>query len=82
MSNCKLISAPVRRQVNNGNLMDKPVNITMYRKAIVSLTYPVICTRPDIGFVVARLAQYMESSMQALRTAVTRVFTLLLEPLV
>lgn len=74
MANCKAVSTPMEHQFENASLTDSPVDQTLYRQAIGSLMYLMVCTRPDICFVVGRLSQFMEKPTKSLWTAVKRVF--------
>lgn len=75
MADCKAVSTPMEHQFQNANLTDSPVNKTLYRQAIGSLMYLMVCTRPEICFVVGRPSQYMEKPTKFLWTAVKHVFS-------
>lgn len=64
---------------------DKRMNVQKYQQAIGSLMYAMVLTRPDVSFVLRRLAQFMgdpatmhghapKSLMRYLRSTVTRAF--------
>jgi hypothetical protein len=44
------------RPANNN---DELININKYQQAIRSTIHPMVYTRPDIGFALGRLSQYM-----------------------
>lgn len=49
------------------------ISDSLYRQAVGSRIYFVICTRPDLCFVVSRQSPYMENPRRALRTCIKRV---------
>lgn len=48
-------------------------SLTLYRSAIGSLMYLMICTRPDIDFALAKLLQHLERPLSRHWEAVKRV---------
>ena len=73
MENCKPIATPMLSQIEPYELSDVSFDPTMYRRAVGSLMYLMVGTRPDIAFVVGRLSQYMQNPTQALWSRVKRV---------
>ena len=55
MENCKPVSTPCEDIIDDENC--EPISITLYKCAIGSLIYCMICTRPDLSWVVTNLSQ-------------------------
>ena len=56
MENCKPVSTPFEEMSNDSN--SKSISTTLYKCAVGSLIYCMICTRPDLSWVVTKLSQY------------------------
>ena len=73
MTNCKPKSLPSEQKLifseNAG-----PFDSTKYREALGSLIYAMTCTRPDISWIVTKLAQYSQNPTVDHWTAVKHVF--------
>ena len=55
MENCKPVSTPFEKMSNDSN--SKSISTTLYKCAVGSLIYCMICTRPDLSWVVTKLSQ-------------------------
>ena len=72
MSDCKPRSTPSELKVeSNGN--EEPVDPRIYREAIGCLIYAMICTRPDICWIVTKLSQYLSKPLKEHWVAVKHV---------
>ena len=56
MENCKPVSTPFEEMSNDSK--SKSISTTLYKCAVGSLIYCMICTRPDLSWVVTKLSQY------------------------
>lgn len=54
---CKPRSTPCEQKLNYTDDA-APSDFTRYREAVGSLIYFIVCTRPDLSFVVSKLSQY------------------------
>ena len=61
MSNCKPRSTPAEQKLEFDG--ETPVDPRRYREAVGSLVYAMICTRPDICWVVTKLLQFLIAPM-------------------
>lgn len=73
MENASPVVTPMQAQISVGDTETEPIDSTLYRKAIGSMMYLAVGTRPDIAFAVGRLAQFVEAPTKALWVAVKRV---------
>lgn len=60
MSNCKPSKSPVVVGVRLDDATGEPVADVPYRECIGSLMYLVVCTRPDLTYVVSELSRFLE----------------------
>lgn len=74
MQDCKSVSTPMDTQLERSDIEGDPMDPKLYQKAIGSLMYLMIGTRPDLAFVIGRLSQHMQKPTNSLWTAVKRVF--------
>ena len=72
MQDCKLISTPCDKFVVVEN--SASFSSTEYRRAVGSLIYAMICTRPDLRWIVTKLSQYTINPTKCHCTAIKRVF--------
>ena len=73
MTNCKPKSLPSEQKLifsENAEQFDS----TTYREAIGSLIYAMTCTKPDISWIVTKLAQYSQNPTVDHWTAVKHMF--------
>ena len=74
MANANPVSTPLSKSVKLEDTKEQVDDPTMpYTKAIGSLMYAAIQTRPDISFTVQHLSQYTTNLTQEHWTAVKRV---------
>ena len=73
MENSSPVTTPMQAQISIGDTETEAIDSTLYRKAIGSLMYLAVGTRPDIAFAVGRLAQFVETPTKSLWVAVKRV---------
>ena len=73
MENASPVVTPMQAQISVADTETEPIDSTLYRRAIGSLMYLAVGTRPDIAFAVGRLAQFVEAPTKALWVAVKRV---------
>lgn len=79
MSNCKPRSTPSEQKLEfNG---ETPVDPRQYREAVGSLVYAMICTRPDICWVVSKLLQFLTAPKKGHWVALKHVLRYLKETL-
>lgn len=71
MSECKPRSTPSEQKLdcNSG----EPVDPRKYREIVGSLIYVMICTRPDICWIITKLSQYLSKPLQGYLVAVKHV---------
>ena len=72
MQDCKPISTPCDKFIVDEN--SEPCSSTEYRRAVGSLIYAMICTRPDLSWIVTKLSQYSNNPTICHWTAIKRVF--------
>lgn len=58
MQDCRTRETPCEQKLEYTENAVKVKDVRMYREAVGSLIYLIICTRPDLSFVVSRLSQY------------------------
>ena len=73
MENSSPAATPMQAQISISDTETEAIDSTLYRKAIGSLMYLAVGTRPDIAFAVGRLAQFVETPTKSLWVAVKRV---------
>ena len=75
MQNCRPVTTPAEPGMKYSKFSDGDTmfDINTYQKAIGSLTYAAICTRPDISAAVGALSQYMASPTETHWTGVKRI---------
>ncbi len=73
MEDSKPVVTPMEGQLLQSDIEGEPFDSSKYRKAVGSLMYLAVGTRPDISFAISRLAQYVESPTQKLWVAIKRV---------
>ena len=73
MTNCKPKSTPSEQKLVFSDEA-KPFDSNLYRQAIGSLIYLMVCTRPDISYIVSKLSQYCENPTDDHWIAVKHVF--------
>ena len=71
MTNCKSLPSE-QKLIFSENA--EPFDSTKYREAIGSLIYAMTCTRPDISWIVTKLAEYSQNPTVDHWTAVKHVF--------
>lgn len=76
MTDAKSVATPMEVPSSNSFHPDpEPLSDnTLYRSAIGSLMYLMLCTRPDIAFAVGKLSQYCENPSSSHWKAVKRVY--------
>lgn len=62
------------RKRNKDDERDRPADIKKYQRAIGSLMYLMLATRPDLAFAVSHLSQFCSDPMEVHWKAVKRVF--------
>ena len=71
MQNYKPISTPCVKFIVDEN--SESFSSTEYRRAVGSLIYAMICTRPDLIWIVTKLSQYSNNPTKCHWTALKRV---------
>ena len=71
MSDCKPRSTPSELKVESNS--EKLVDSRTYREAVGCLIYAMICTRPDICWIITKLSQYLSKPLEAHWVAVKHV---------
>ena len=71
MSDCKPRSTPCELRVDNNGV--EPVDSKTYREAVGCLIYAMICTRPDICWIITKLSQYLSKPLKEHWVAVKHV---------
>ena len=72
MSDCKCKSTPSELKLDDEN-EHETVDPTMYREAVGSLVYAMICTRPDICWAITKLSQHLSRPLKVHWIAVKHV---------
>lgn len=73
MADCKPRTTPSEQKIDCSSDGD-PINETKYREAVGSLIYVMMCTRPDICWIITKLSQYLSKPMTCHWVAVKHVF--------
>ena len=75
MENCKPVATPLEPGVKYYKITeeDTKFDTNTYQRAIGSLTYAAICTRPDISAAVGALSQFMTNPSETHWTGVKRI---------
>lgn len=71
MSDCKPRATPCEHKPEQG--CDEPVDSRKYREVVGSLIYLMMCTRPDICWIVTKLSQHLSSPLEVHWVAVKHV---------
>lgn len=74
LGNCLSVSTPVDPTISLMPNTGAPVSQLEYSRAIGSLMYAMICTRPDIAFAVGKLSRYTSNPSSHHWQALYRVF--------
>ena len=72
MSDCKPRSTPSERKVESDG-EEEPIDPRTYREAVGCLIYAMICTRPDICWIITKLSQYLSKPSKSQWVAVKHV---------
>ncbi len=64
MEDSKLVVTRMEGQLLQSDSEGEPFDSSKYRKAVGSVMYLAVGSRPDIFFAISRLAQYVESPTQ------------------
>ena len=74
MSDCKPRATPTEQKFDWSNSDDSdPVDEKKYREAVGSLIYLMMCTRPDISWIVTKLSQHLSNPRECHWVAVKHV---------
>ena len=71
MSDCKPRSTPCEQKLEWGE--SEPTDPRTYREIVGSLIYLMVCTRPDISWVITRLSQFLSKPLQCHMVSVKHV---------
>ncbi len=73
MEDSKPVVTSMEGLLLQSDIEGEPFDSLKYLKAVGSLMYIAVGTRPEISFAISRLAQYVESPTQKLWVAIERV---------
>ena len=74
MDSCKPRGTPCEMKLDSHSESTEGVDITKYREMVGSLVYAMVCTRPDLSFVVTKLSQHLASPTQGDLVTLKHVF--------
>ena len=74
MADCRPVSTPMAQNQKLTKLTEAEIDPKDYQRALGSLMYAMLGTRPDIAFAVAKLAQFNSNPGMTHWTAVKHVF--------
>ena len=72
MTDCKSRATPSEHKLEQGS--DDLADQMMYREIVGSLIYAMVCTRPDICWIITRLSQYLSKPLNKHMIAAKHVF--------
>ena len=74
MDSCKPRGTPCEMKVESYSVNEGTIDIEKYREMVGSLVYAMVCTRPDLSYVVTKLSQHLSCPTEGDLVTMKHVF--------